>query len=330
MPNSFSSSCVAAIVVTYFPREDLLRRVLGGLSAQVDQLYVIDNTPRVLPAVTEAAAVANPSWLSASWLDQFGTASWPTQFYPQGKNLGIATAQNIGIAKALANGCTDFLFFDQDSAPPDQLCQHLFTAREQLEAAGTQVGMIGPIIVDEKTGEHSPIIQSGKYWVKGVSYDTFPDEPISTEYIISSGSLISAQAIKIVGPMLDCLFIDWVDVEWGLRAQKFGMRNFVLPTCIMKHSIGDDYVRVGKKVINTHSDVRNFFIVRNASYLVFHESFKLAWKITVFAKLPLYILFFTASAHGPKWRAFKNLMRAFCDGLLAIMGPAPAYLFSKK
>jgi len=318
---------VAAIVVTYFPSEDLLRRVLDGLGAQVHHIYVIDNTPQALPSLAGALPTANPLWLNTLWFEQFAV---PIDFYPQGKNLGIASAQNIGIMKALSQECTDFLFFDQDSEPPKDLCKQLVTAREQLEATGTQVGMIGPLIVDEKTGEHSPIIQSGSFWVRGASYTGFTAKPIRTEYIISSGSLISAHAIDRVGPMLDCLFIDWVDVEWGLRAQKCGLENFVLPTAIMRHSIGDDYVRVGKKVINTHSDVRNFFIVRNATYLVFHESFKLAWKITVFAKLPLYIVFFSLSAHGPKWRAFNNLMRAFCDGLLAIMGPAPAYLFSKK
>lgn len=318
---------VAAIVATYFPSEDLLRRVIGGLGEQVDRIFVIDNTPHVLPAIAPGSPTANPLWLNALWFEQF---SAPIDFCPQGKNLGIASAQNIGITKALAQGCTDFLFFDQDSEPPRELCKQLLAARGQLEAAGTQVGMIGPLIVDEKTGEHSPIIQSGSFWVKGTSYASFTAQPISTEYIISSGSLISSHAIERVGPMLDCLFIDWVDVEWGLRAQKYGLENFVLPTVIMRHSIGDDYIRVGKKVINIHSDVRNFFIVRNATYLVFHESFKLAWKITVFAKLPLYVAFFTISAQCPKWRALKNLMRALADGLLGPMGPPPAYLFQKK
>jgi len=317
--HSNATEQIGAIVVTYLPKEALLKRVLQSLGGQVKKIYLIDNTPQ--------EALQNFGWLDQSWLAQFGLA---IDYAAQGENLGIASAQNIGIEKALADQMTDLLFFDQDSMPPPNLCQHLMYAREQLERDGVRVGAIGPLILDEKSNEPSPIIQSGKFWVYGYQPQMGLVDPILAEYIISSGSLIAATTIKKVGPMLGKLFIDWVDVEWGQRAQKRGYQNFVLPTVVMRHSIGDDFVRMGKKVINLHSDVRNFFIVRNATYLVFHKSFKLAWKITVFAKLPLYIVFFSVSAQGPKWRALKNLVRALADGLLGIMGPPPDYLFQKK
>jgi len=315
--HSNATEQIGAIVVTYLPKEALLKRVLQSLGGQVKKIYLIDNTPQ--------EALQNFGWLDQSWLAQFGLA---IDYAAQGENLGIASAQNIGIEKALADQMTDLLFFDQDSMPPPNLCQHLMYAREQLERDGVRVGAIGPLILDEKSNEPSPIIQSGKFWVYGYQPQMGLVDPIPAEYIISSGSLIAATTIKKVGPMLGKLFIDWVDVEWGQRAQKRGYQNFVLPTVVMRHSIGDDFVRMGKKVINLHSDLRNFYIVRNAAYLVLHYRFQLAWQITVLLKLPIYIFFFTLHAKGPKIVAFKVLVRAFVLGLMGKLGPAPNDLFS--
>ena len=315
--HSNATEQIGAIVVTYLPTEALLKRVLQNLGGQVKKIYLIDNTPQ--------EALQNFGWLDQSWLAQFGLA---IDYAAQGENLGIASAQNIGIEKALADQMTDLLFFDQDSMPPPNLCQHLMYAREQLERDGVRVGAIGPLILDEKSNEPSPIIQSGKFWVYGYQPQMGLVDPILAEYIISSGSLIAATTIKKVGPMLGKLFIDWVDVEWGQRAQKRGYQNFVLPTVVMRHSIGDDFVRMGKKVINLHSDLRNFYIVRNAAYLVLHYRFQLAWQITVLLKLPIYIFFFTLHAKGPKIVAFKVLVRAFVLGLMGKLGPAPNDLFS--
>ena len=315
--HSNATEQIGAIVVTYLPKEALLKRVLQSLGGQVKKIYLIDNTPQ--------EALQNFGWLDQCWLAQFGLA---IDYAAQGENLGIASAQNIGIEKALADQMTDLLFFDQDSMPPPNLCQHLMYAREQLERDGVRVGAIGPLILDEKSNEPSPIIQSGKFWVYGYQPQMGLVDPIPAEYIISSGSLIAATTIKKVGPMLGKLFIDWVDVEWGQRAQKRGYQNFVLPTVVMRHSIGDDFVRMGKKVINLHSDLRNFYIVRNAAYLVLHYRFQLAWQITVLLKLPIYIFFFTLHAKGPKIVAFKVLVRAFVLGLMGKLGPAPNDLFS--
>jgi rhamnosyltransferase len=181
-----------------------------------------------------------------------------------------------------------------------------------------------------KSNEPSPIIQAGDFWVYGYQPQIGLVDPIQAEYIISSGSLIAATTIKIVGPMLGKLFIDWVDVEWGQRAQKKGYRNFVLPTIVMRHSIGDDFVRLGNKVINLHSDLRNFYIVRNAAYLVFHYRFQLAWQITVLLKLPIYIFFFTLHAKCSKIQALKVLASAFVYGLVGQLGPAPNNLFTRS
>ena len=307
---------VAAIVVTYFPKANLLTRVLMGLAPQVDCIYVIDNTPKpVLPNQPR-------HWLNAAWLESFGTI----HYYALEENLGIAKAQNIGILHALAANYQELIFFDQDSFPPANLVDALLVARAELENSGARVGAIGPRILDEKSNNFTPYIQASSVWVSGVSHSETRFKPERAEYIISSGSLISASALQVVGLMNEPLFIDWVDVEWGLRAQTHGLVNYVTPAVVMDHSIGDSYVKIASKIIYKHNDLRNFYIVRNACYLALHGRFKFAWHFTVAMKIPLYILFYTWTATGSKRRVFKALLKGALWGVRGKLGPAPANL----
>ena len=305
---------IAAIVVTYQPQEVLLLRVLKNLIPQVDQIYLIDNTP------LNAEGVGVNAWFNAAWLQSFGGQ---IDYQPLGSNYGIAKAQNIGFELALKASCEEILFFDQDSYPPSNLVAGLLQARFQVEKQGEQVGAIGPAILDEKSQVLSPVIRTGTFWVKAVHYPRNWGQPIPTDYIISSGSLISAKVMRMVGPMLEKLFIDWVDVEWGLRAQQRGYVNYVAPNVIMRHSIGDECVRVGNKTINLHSETRNYYIVRNACYLVRNSSLSFAWRFTVGVKIPIYIIFYSYTSKGSIGGALIALLKAAYHGWTGKMGAVP-------
>ena len=95
---------------------------------------------------------------------------------------------------------------------------------------------------------------------------------------------------------------------------------------MMDHSIGDSFVKLGSKIIYKHNDLRNFYIVRNACYLVLYGRFKFARHFTVLTKIPLYIIFYTWSAQGSKWQVFKALLQAVLLGIRGKLGPAPANL----
>ena len=309
---------VAAIVVTYFPNVHLLSRVIIGSSAQVDRIYVIDNTP------TSALPQEQSRWLNHTWLESFGCA---VEYHALGENRGIASAQNIGIRRALAANYQNLIFFDQDSYPPSNLVSAILTARNELEQKGAHVGAIGPMILDAKSNICIPVIQASFFWVGRIKDLSQFSKPIRAEYIISSGALISAHAFQQVGYMFEPLFIDWVDVEWGLRAQTHGLVNYVLPTVVMEHSIGDDHIKIGWKVIYSHSDLRNFYSVRNASYLGLHGHLKFIWRLMLFAKIPAYIFFFSLTSSGSRWGAFKALLRAAYYGFWGKLGAAPTDLF---
>ncbi len=298
---------VAAIVVLYMPNFDLLDRLLGSLDGEVDKVFVIDNTP-----------TKELGDFSASWFESKGHL---VTYAPLGDNVGIAKAQNIGIDLAMQEGFSHVILFDQDSAIPTGMVNVLLDAERELNQKNIRVGSVGPLFLDEKTNEYSKAIKHGFFLVKKIAVIPMDDLPVKADYLIASGSLIKISALKEIGLMREDLFIDWVDIEWGLRASKLKFEHFIIPRAIMRHSIGDEFIEVGKKKINLHSDIRNYYIVRNACYLLLSSDVDYRWRLNIFWKIPFYVVFYTFTSKQ-RFSAFKVLLRACVDGFTGRLGKA--------
>lgn len=300
---------IAAVVVTYLPTEAALTRLLVTLSPQVNHVIVVDNTP-----------AASSSWLNEKW---FAPAGHAVSYVPLGENAGIAKAQNIGVRHALQAGCDHVIFFDQDSALPPTMLAALLAGEHALLERGERVGAVGPIFLDEKTREYSPAIRHAGMRVVRFKIAPNTELPVEADYLISSGSLIRASVLAEIGGMRDELFIDWVDIEWGLRAGHSGFKHYIIPQAVMLHSIGDEYQEVAGRKINLHNDVRNYYIVRNACYLLRDPCLKWQWRTSIFFKIPQYVFFYSfTSLSGQRGKAFLLLLRACRDGFAARLGKA--------
>lgn len=299
---------IGAIIVTYFPDEILLARLLQSITNEVKKIYIIDNTPN-----------RDKVWLTSDWFSKFGL---DVDCHLLGENCGIAKAQNIGINFSVKDGCDHVIFFDQDSAPSKKMISKLASAELKLLANGVKVGSVGPLFLDEKTKEYSKAVRH--HWLMVKKIKISPDDlPVVADYLISSGSLIRVSTLQEIGVMREELFIDWVDIEWGLRAGSFGYKHFIVPKEVMLHSIGDEFVSFGKKKMNLHSDLRNFYIVRNACYLLRDKSVNLQWRAHIFFKIPMYVIFYSLTTPSKKrGEAFLLLMRACSDGFFGKLGKA--------
>ena len=143
--------------------------------------------------------------------------------------------------------------------------------------------------------------------------------PVRVDYIIASGSLIRTQVLNEVGLKREDLFIDWVDVEWCLRAGRLGYLHYMVPTLMMDHDIGDRVIEVLGRVINLHNDVRNYYIVRNACYLLTDRQIYRRWRVNVLFKIPIWVILFSVTSKS-RVRAFFMLIRACFDGFTAKLG----------
>lgn len=298
---------VAAILVLYYPNESLLKRLLTALSKQHCEVFVMDNT--------KYGAV---SWLDESW---FSNNSFSVKYIPLMDNLGIATAQNKGIEAAKLNGCSEFILFDQDSEPTANLITGLLAAHAELKSKGIKVASVGPLFIDEKDGQYAEAIRHGLFNVNRIPISPTESNPVEADYLIASGSMISIEVLEHVGLMRDDLFIDWVDIEWGLRAKGLGYKHFIIPTSIMMHAIGDDAILVAGRNRNLHSDIRNYYIVRNACYLLKVKSMGFRWRLITLIKIPQYVIFYSITSKC-KIKSLFLLMKACVKGFSSKLGRA--------
>ncbi|UIF85432.1 glycosyltransferase family 2 protein [Cupriavidus sp. UYPR2.512] len=292
---------IAAIVILYNPDSQLLDRLIESLAGQADAIYLIDNTPDIWE---------RPTYQENRLL----------KYHPLGENVGIAKAQNIGMELAAKDGANWFLLLDQDSALSEGMVQGLQAASLQLEQRGVKVAAVGPLFLDEKSGVYADAVRHGALGVKKIRLNPSLAKEVETDYIIASGSLIRAEALAGIGGMMEELFIDWVDIEWGLRAKAMGYKSYIIPSIVMRHSIGDTYIRVLGREINLHNQIRNYYIVRNAAYLLRKGYMGWRWQVATCLRLPKYVVVYSCFSPA-RLHNFFSLLRACIDGLTGRLGP---------
>ena len=303
--NGLRSARVAAVVVMcHLTDARLLERLLHSVVPQVAGTFVIDNTP---------ADMKNTSPILPPFRDR-------VCHIPLGENTGVPNAQNVGIEAAIKGGYTHVLLLDDDSALPPEMMQKLLAAEAYLRDKGELIAALGPAFVNEKTGEYSTAVRPSYILPKTFPLDSSSTTPVETDHLIASGSLIPADALKVVGLMRGDFFMDWFDIEWGLRAKKLGYKSFICPNVIMRHSIGDASAKVLWRSIPLHSDFRNYCILRNGMYLLRRsQSLGRQWKMVIILKIPKYIVFCPMHSKRPLY-CFFLLLRGILDGWSGKLG----------
>ncbi|EXF95569.1 hypothetical protein HK44_025335 [Pseudomonas fluorescens HK44] len=292
---------VAAVVVLFNPDLVVLDRLLLSISEQVQFVYVVDNTP--------GAGIEN-------YQGRFDDEN--LFYHALQDNYGIARAHNVGVQLAEKAGYSHVLLLDQDSELSPGTVETLLVEEQKLLDAGVKVGAIGPVFIDEKTGDAAPALKPSFLGTKSVEIDLSSTLPVMSNYIIASGSLIRISVFNVVGLMQESLFIDWVDIEWGERASSVGYGSYLTPLVTMRHSIGDEFVTLLGKRITLHSDFRNYFIVRNATYLALWSKIRFQTRFRFARKIPYYVVCYTLCSQKKLYSA-KLLCLAFYDGVVRNM-----------
>ena len=252
---------IVAVVVTYEPNTHILANQLGKLTSQVAHIVVVDN----------GSAMNLDHWVAAR--------RYPNvQCLSLGDNFGVATAQNAGIDLARRQQAEYILLLDQDSEPAPDMVEKLLGAYECMASQGYAVAAVGPRYVDLRQNNPPPFIR-----LRGLKVErcvcTAPDAIVPVDYLISSGSLITMKTLNAVGTMADNLFIDYVDIEWGLRAKHFGYQSFGVCNAAMHHSIGEHPMKAFGRPIPLHSPLRHYYHFRNAVWLYQQSWPSWKWKV---------------------------------------------------
>ncbi len=292
---------VIAIIVSYNPGPGELQALVSAASTQVHHLVVVDNGSR----------------------EDIGQCFSPEQtanltIIKLGENFGIATALNHGAVQARKLGASHVLFFDQDSVPDPDMVERLMAELDKIELSGLSVAAVGPCFLDPRANNPPPFIRvQGGRLVRMSRVGQ--QRSVEVDYLVTSGSLVPMASHDQVGPMEDELFIDYVDIEWGLRAKAKGFRLFGVYDAKMKHSLGNEPLQVFGLRLPVHSPLRHYYHFRNAVWMLRQSWVPVQWKWVNGYRMAGKFIVYSLLA-PPRLEQFRAMVKGSWHGLVGRTG----------
>ena len=262
-PPISDKSKVASITVAYNPSPERLAEQLRALQGEVDEILVVDNG-------SESPVEGIP---------QLGGEAMRVLTLPG--NAGVARGFNVGVAAARELGAEYVLLLDDDSVPaPGMVAELVAACRQQSSIHGSQVAAVGPRVQDARDPHDYPFIRLGWTHNRHVRCGTTPEELISCDFLISSGSLVPMSAFTVVGEFDEGLFIDSVDLEWCCRARARGLALYGVCAARLDHRLGDRrHTVLNAFELVVHSPERIYYMTRNRFLLYRRPYMPLKWKL---------------------------------------------------
>lgn len=235
---------VVAVLVTYKSNLTILKKVIESLENQVECIVIVNNGNETIDF------------------------SGNIEMINLHDNFGIATAQNIGIKKALAMDCDYILLSDQDTIYPKHYVTELLKGFDNYDLL--EIASIAPVYYNVTNNTKSFFYEVNNKKLKKSIYEHGTHEVL---YTISSGQIIPIKVFDKIGFMREELFIDWVDIDWCIRAHNAGLKNLQNANVVIEHHLGDSDSSISKFKIIKHSEVRNRYLIRNGVYLSKEKNF---------------------------------------------------------
>ncbi len=274
---------IAGVVTLYHPDIEVKKNMESYLS-QVEKLYVIDNTENI----------ENREILPVN--DKI-------VYLPNRENLGVSKALNMGAEMARKDGFDWLLTMDQDSCfEEDQL---VLLIQYLEEHPNDKIGLVSP-------------------WHNTKSGAIKPDIDVEEVMeVMTSGNIINLDAHQEIGGFKEWLFIDSIDIEYGMNLNKHHYKVIRLNSIELEHELGDIKIKhvLGRNLVcSNHNYIRRYYIVRNINYVysMYHDDFK---EYCEFIRNGLKGAFRNVLVfEKDKYRKIRNMYRGYRDFKKGIKG----------
>ncbi len=241
--------------VTAYQDEKAVQTCLQAVVRQsliISHGLVVDNSPSPLTL---------PPWVS----------NWTTIHRPD--NIGVAGGMTLALQMAIEQHFDFLWLFDQDSHPAVDCLEQLLKMYQAQQQPNHPVGIVAPRVIDQTMDRDIGAAVFDRYRFKEYLPDWRKMTWVECDAPIVSGMLISlAAAKKIAGPRLE-LFLDGVDLEYGLQLRRAGFHNLIVGQAILYHHLGTPLQvrhRNRSYFIHNYSPLRSYYYYRNQTYIETH------------------------------------------------------------
>lgn len=292
-------SGVLAGIVVYHPDEDHLRRLVAAVAPDADEVAVFANSPL-------------PDGLEASLRLAAGGTAFAV--LGAGANLGLGAAYDAFLDRAGSRALPFAFLLDQDSLPRPGTIPALVARHRELTASGERPAVVGPQPLDP-AGEPMRLALSRP--------DPAPPRPglIRVAFVISSGSLVSVEAARTIGPFRADFFIDAIDLEWCFRAGAAGFSIWVAAQVAMDHRLGRGVIALPfGLLLADQPNLRLYTFIRNQLAMLRLSHVPRAHKLKTVLSLPVRIPVYLARNRFSR-ECRSALWNGLVDGALNRLGP---------
>jgi rhamnosyltransferase len=293
---------IGAVIVTFNSGESVLQTIQSVLP-QIHKLCIIDNSScKETHDVLEIVQKINKNILIIF----------------NNQNLGLGSAYNTGLKLLLNCGCNYFLILDDDSILNNDYVDQM------LEASKIKPNSIlGGTFYDTNSGINKKYeIFKSCYFIKS---NKFKKGFIEVGFVISSGSFLSKDVYQKIGPFKEELFIDYIDIEYSLRAAKNNIKSIIVESAKFCHQMGNatrHKLGVANIVTKNHSPNRRYYIYRNRIVLwrLYNRNIGyLIWDIVAM----IYDLLRIISFESSKRKKIRCVRLGLRDGIKNSLGKYP-------
>jgi GT2 family glycosyltransferase len=243
-------------------------------------------------------------------------------------NSGYAVGNNVGIQCALDNEADYVLILNNDTLVAPSMLGKLIEFAESKPNAG----MVGPKMYCANSDD--TIFAAGSFieWAKGKTYNrgmfqnsskmkglTAPDR---VDFITGCGVLVSRKFLDMAGGFDPVYFLNYEDVDWGLRAWRLGFEVWYTPSAVMWHKISGTLGQ--SSPANTYYMTRNglLFFWRNSP---FHLRLVAVSRIIIRIMRSIFAWTFKSEYQTEEYRKLRsanlNALRDFISGNFGQMKP---------
>ena len=158
-------------------------------------------------------------------------------------NHGYAEGNNIGLRQLLATTVDAVLILNNDTVVDASMMSRLVGELQ----SDPEVGMVGPAVWCLDAPDLLFAAGSFVRWsqaelehrgmFRSADMVAIPETPQHVDFLVGCGIMVTRRCLETIGLLDSAYYLNYEDVEWGVRARRHGFAVALVPQAVMWHKV---------------------------------------------------------------------------------------------